>query len=324
MADDAVNPTGTGEPLSIDDAVSRFFSEENPDEVNSEEDGADAPEPQEEDAPEPVDTEDNDDVPADVDDEPDDAEPDTYEVKVNGETKRVTIDELRSGYQRESDYRQKTAETAELKRRLETELSEQLQQQSQKFDELVPQLQSALTGKWQGVDWVRLSREDPAEYVRAKEEFESDQRLWNAAMQERQRVEEQTRAKAEADAKVRFDAEMEKLAQAIPDFKVPEKAAAKRDEYRELLTGFGFNEQDIAQIRDHRVIVLLDELSGYRKAAKQAEQAKAKASKAPPVAKPGAKTRTGKGDAVADARNRLKRSGSWEDAAALLIEEGLI
>ena len=44
-----------------------------------------------------------------------------YQIKVNGKPVEVTLDELMSGYQRDSDYRRKTMELADERRLLEEE-----------------------------------------------------------------------------------------------------------------------------------------------------------------------------------------------------------
>ena len=44
---------------------------------------------------------------------------DTYAVKVDGEEQEVSLDELRDGYQRQSDYTRKTQELASERKRLQ-------------------------------------------------------------------------------------------------------------------------------------------------------------------------------------------------------------
>jgi hypothetical protein len=322
MADEAVNlETGTGEPLSLDDAAGLMFSEEeSADSANLDTEAQEAP-VSDEDAPEPVDADDDQEDPIENTEEP--SEP-TYEVKVNGETKTVTLSELQSGYSRDSDYRQKTAELAEQKRVWAEEqqaIQNERQEQARKLDALLPQLQTTLIGKWAKVDWATLARDNPAEYVALKEEYNQDEAKFNAGLQQRHQIEQQNQAQQQAKTRELIERETEALQAALPEFKDPEKAAVKKAEIRSYLKDVGYDDKTISTLTDHRMIVIIDAAMRHTRAQKAAAEAKAKGSKAPPVSQPGARRNSsGKADAIASAKNRLARSGSIDDAAALLQE----
>ena len=53
--------------------------------------------------------------------EDDTEEPQSYTIKVDGQEQEVSLDELKKGYQLESDYRNKTATLGEERRQLEAE-----------------------------------------------------------------------------------------------------------------------------------------------------------------------------------------------------------
>lgn len=327
MADEAVNPEpGTGEPLSMEDAAGLLFESDESLKANSEGATQEAPAPEKE-QPEPVDPDEDLDITEDVQEEPEDADG-TYEVKVNGETKKVTLDELRKGYSLESDYRKKTAELSEERSKIDSEyqaLQTERQQQAQRLDGLLPQLQTALQGKWADVDWSTLARENPAEYVARREEYNQDVSKFNAGLQERQRLQSQMQEDQKKRSQEIIQRETELLKEVIPDFADPEKGAAKKAEYTSYLKGMGYDDDAIATINDHRMLVIIDKAIRYEKAMERAAKAKAGAAKAPPVSQPGARRRDGaKADAVATAQNRLKRTGSVEDAAQLLIERGIL
>lgn len=79
-------------------------------------------------------------------------EPELYEVKVNGQTFKVPLDELRNGYQRQQDYTKKTMEYSDYRRQADSEL----QQYKQRLEEVGtflsnPQVQNALRQLQAGV-----------------------------------------------------------------------------------------------------------------------------------------------------------------------------
>ena len=55
----------------------------------------------------------------------------TYKVKVAGQELEVTLDELRNGYSRDADYRQKTEELSNQRKSFQSEVKHFLQQNSQ-------------------------------------------------------------------------------------------------------------------------------------------------------------------------------------------------
>lgn len=59
-----------------------------------------------------------------------------YEVKVAGETQKVTLDELREGYQREADYRRKTQELSDERKAYESESEQAYTDLETRFNQL--------------------------------------------------------------------------------------------------------------------------------------------------------------------------------------------
>lgn len=129
--------------------------EETPDEAAEE-----APE-EVEDEPASSDDEDEDEDPDEEDaDEPsdDDPEQDEYEVKVQGETLKVSLEELKNGYQRQQDYTKKAQEVADQRRELE-----QHQEQFQEHVEFREQVEAWYAERSSNpADWVQeIAAESP-------------------------------------------------------------------------------------------------------------------------------------------------------------------
>ena len=64
-----------------------------------------------------------------------------YTVKVDGKEVDVTLDELQSGYLKDSDYRKKTGEIAEQRRAMESQ-SQAIQQERAQYAQALGQMQS--------------------------------------------------------------------------------------------------------------------------------------------------------------------------------------
>jgi hypothetical protein len=89
--------------------------------------------------------------------------PEMYDVKVNNQTIKVPLDELRNGYSRQQDYTKKTMELSQERQRYQQELS-QYQDQIQKVQTFLsdPRVQNALRQLQAGV-------EDPSKPLTAEQ-----------------------------------------------------------------------------------------------------------------------------------------------------------
>lgn len=238
-----------------------------------------------------------------------------YRVKVNGEEKLVTFDELRKGYQLESDYRQKTSRLAEDRKVLEAERTHYAEQ----LKGIIPALQVQLQDKFANVDWTDLAKTDPAKYVEMRAEFDQYATRLQIAQAEQQRIEAQTKAQRDADLKERLQQEKAKLVEKLPDFGHPEKGKALAGELKSFLKGQGYTDEEIAGAHDHRALMIAHDAMQYRKAQKAKAEAAKQGKVVPQVQKPGTATRSDpKHAAVSAAKERFGKTGKVNDYAAVL------
>ena len=117
--------------------------------------------------------------------------------------------------------------------------------------------------------------------------------------------------------------EMDTLKQVIPEFADPEKAQSLRNNMLSVSQQtYGFDPQEIAAITDHRVLRVLHDAIQYRAAQGGKEQAIKKAKAKPKrTVKPGAKKTASNQNSQRQARSKLKRSGSIQDAMSLILNE---
>lgn len=270
-----------------------------------------------------ADAETEEEVEAEAADEADDADleeeaPKTYRVKVNGEDRDVSLEDLQKGYMQESDYRQKTMKLSEQERAVQ----QRQQELEARLEGLVPQLEQQLAGQFSDIQTIadvqNLASSDPVRYV----QFKAQQDVLASATQ----AQAQLRAEREQMDNQQFAAwletEAKTLAEIVPEAADPETGAAYRKAVGEYAVQSGFPQERLAQMSALEFSVLdrarkWDEHAKAQKSTKAI--AKKKVAKAPKVQKPGAAEPVDtKADALKSARNRLKKHGGIDNAVAAL------
>jgi hypothetical protein len=248
----------------------------------------------------------------------DSTEEPTYTVKVAGQEYNVTLDELRNGYSRDADYRRKTEDLAYDKKQFQTESEKQRQDYSTKLSELNQMMsvaQQQLNAEINSADLEKLYEEDPTEAARIEHRLKKKQEKLNQAMQ-----------KTQSEQKKQFDGflqdQQRKLVQKMPEFSNPEKANQLRASMNNTLQSYGFNDQEIAQVYDHRIVMLVNDAMKFR------NMQKAKPNMAKKISKPGKVFSSGVKQSKADINlktrkdklSRLRKSGSTKDAASIFLD----
>jgi len=247
---------------------------------------------------------------ADVEDaeEPEGQPEVTYTVSVGGEDQELTPEELRLGYMRDADYRQKT--TALADQRKSDEASRAAFQDSLEQAEYVAKLDLE---DLESPEALELKEYDPAAYYGKKERIEKKQtRLTELRALDREQR-EQTRA-------ANLAAEQELLVPAIPEW-VDEKVMVEEiGMCQNLWSQMGFTDADLQELVDHRLIVLSRKAALYDRIA-QAKPEDKKVTSKPKTAQPGTVTTKEDKARTRDkgARDRLRKSGKADDAVKLLL-----
>ncbi len=286
-----LSPIETSDPEGLpDDETQVTEPEEIPEEVLPEVEGdsATAEEPQE---------------------EAGETEPETYEISVNGETRAVTLDELRNGHMRLEDYKQKTMALAEQRKDDETnraQLAERLEQA-----EFVAQLESEdLTS----TTALELKEYDPTAYYEKKERFDKKQeRLKELRADAVQQAEKQAQA--------RTAREQELLIPAIPEWVDNEKALEEIKLCQDLWSRMGFTQADLKNMPGHFMIALSRKAALYDRITAAKPEGK-KVTTKPKTAKPGTvKTSDDRARAKRkDAQAQFDDTHKLDDAVKLLLE----
>ena len=243
-------------------------------------------------------------------------EPSLHRVKVNGQELEVSLDELKSGYSRDSDYRQKTHSLSLERKNLEEEKSVLRQTYDTKLRELDELMQSANSFISQGseVDLNAMYEEDPQ--AAAKLDFQMRQQREHLAS---------LRQKSEAVKQQQYNQflnEQKQLAeQAIPELSNPQKASDLKVKMRNTLSDYGFNDQEIGSLADHRFLKVLKDAIDYRNLKDAKPIVQKKVVNAPKVVKSGtASSESSKRSVIQSKLGRLKKSGKIQDAHSAILE----
>jgi len=248
----------------------------------------------------------------------------TIKVKLDGEETEVTLDELRKGYSRYSDYTRKTQALAEERKSFYGE-AEAIRMERAQYAELLPVLKSQLEMQSQAEpDWDNLYDEDPIEAARLERHWNKSRQEQAAKLQaintEQQRIaEEMSKEQQRALADI-VQSERAKLTDVIPEWKDEGTMQSEAKELREWAINNGFSERDLSALVQATHVSILRKAMMFDKGSKKVEKAKAQPKKVARIVRPGSsgtQINTRSTD-VKRASQRLVRSGSVSDAAALL------
>lgn len=226
-----------------------------------------------------------------------------YKVPHKGEEVELTLEELIKGNMFEADYRHKTTDLSEQRKALEAkekQVDDQLNDARLLIEEEV--------GAFDTPEMKTLEHDDPEAYLKEWRRVQRKVERFNKRKAER---EEQLNVKRQ-DLTAK---EREAMLRAIPDWLDEKKMAAEAPEVIKSLKAHGYSDQDLPDIVDHRIMVLARKAFLFDQIHAQKPGDK-KVVVAPRVAKPGV-SQSAEGIAskhVLDARQRLKQSGTRQDA----------
>lgn len=244
--------------------------------------------------------------------------PQVFTVKVDGKEVEVTLDELQKGYSRTQDYTRKTQQVAEARKAAEAELQAvraEREQYAQLLGALSEQVKAAAEPQ---IDWDRLYREDPIEYVRQREVMRENKEKAAAIQAEQQRLAEIAQQEQMQQFQAVKAKEAQALIEAIPSWKDPAKAKAEKAMLVEFGQKMGFTPQELGNIFDHRVVLALRKAALYDQIEAKRQGIKPVTNNGPKPAKPGAAGRVSQMSDSVRAKQRLAKTGRVEDAASAI------
>ena len=284
-------------------------------EVEDDADGSDADDDGEED--------DEGDDESEAEDDEDDSAERLYTVKVNGREQQVPLAELLRGYSGQAYIQEGMKKVAEAKNEVEAVYTA-LQSERQQLAQFVQAVQTGQVPMQppKAPDEAMLQT-DPIGYLEARVKYDKEVAAYQQAQMAMQQMTAK-QAEAEERARMAYLADQHRqLAQIIPAFAKPETAAkVKQDLVSTGMEIYGYSQDELRAITDHRALRVLHDAAQYQRlmkgktvAEKRAEQPKT------PTLKPGVKAspQMGKKVKVEKAKAQMKRSGSVDDVTRFLL-----
>lgn len=249
-------------------------------------------------------------------------------TKVQGEENEVTLAELIKGYQLESDYTRKNEALIQSKKEWEAQqaqaqakLSEELQRTGYAFK----MAQNQLTHDFNAIDWVQLEKDDPQDFLIQRQKFgerqaQLDQAI-NQATQQATAIKQRQQQQYQAQTQQYLTQQEELLLKALPEWSNADTRQAETARVVDYLTNQGFSSEEVANIKDHRIIVMAQKAMAGDKVATDVDLAKKKVKRVPKLVKPNA--RQSQSEAAAKRTKKLMHkafnTGRNEDIAAALL-----
>lgn len=244
-------------------------------------------------------------------------------TKVDGEDEDATLSQLIKERQLERHVNRKSMEVSDLKKNLEKEKETFESEKTQKLGQLETAATIAhdlLLGEYKSIDWAKLEKDDPIEYLTKKDQFTK----YNASLNQIHAVIHQEKQKAlEANqAKLKeYVQEQQKLLSAKLNWS-DDKIRAK--EYPDLVnflkSEFQITKEELDGILDHRFYVLGNYAKKYLELQKTNPQKDNKARTTHQFVKPGpAKGQADRSQAqISDLKKNFSRNRDEKSAGALI------
>lgn len=240
-----------------------------------------------------------------------------YTVKIDGKEEQVTLEEALKGYQREAVFTRKSMALAEEKKSFEPERDAvrlERAQYAQLLPVLVQQIKASMD---QEPDWERLIDHNPAEYIRQEKLWTEKKERLSAAQQEQARLnalaEEEYRAQLAETVKQNGA----KLAEAMPQWKTPERWNADKAKLLDYGQKVGWSADELNATYDNRAVITLYKAMRYDEIMAKRPKPTAKTSPKPATAGAVTSKPVKQVSDLSRAKQRLSKTGKVRDAASL-------
>lgn len=189
-------------------------------------------------------------------------------VKVDGEESTVPLKDLVSGYQFNAHNTQKSQAIAKERQEFieqTRQYQQKTQQELQMHEQLANVIAAQVLGEYTNLDWQRLEAERPQEARMLKAEYFEKQQYFGNLVGAVQKQLADTNAELTAQQeKAQLQHSQEQLQIAltlIPEWSDKEVVQKDFTSIKQVMSDYGFSDQDIAGVQDARIFPLLRDLA---------------------------------------------------------------
>lgn len=246
-----------------------------------------------------------------------------YTVKVDGRDQQVPLSELLRGYAGQAYIQKGMREVAAVKQQIAAAY-EALTSERQQLTQFAQAVQTGqVPMRPPEPPSEDLLAKDPIGYLEARVKYDKEAAAYQQGQMAMQEMTARQAQAMEQAHRARLAEEHQKLAQAIPAFAKAETAArVKQDLLAAGQEVYGFDQEELRAVSDHRMLRVLHDAAQYRRlmAGRVAEKQPSQAPKTP-VIKPGVKSapQASKRVKAEKAKAQMKRTGSVDDVARFLL-----
>lgn len=200
----------------------------------------------------------------------------------------------------------------------------QYQEAMMRVHALSQELFRQIDGEERQVDWARLREENPNEYLLKRTALEDRRRVAGQALVEMRAAQERAQQEHGQQLEQFKQAHMAMLLDAKPEWRDPAKAREDVGKLRQHLVSSGWQEAEVDNLVDHRLIVALWKAYQYDTVRASTKKKITELKKLPKMVTPGARREPSEVSTEERRKRwtRLEKTGSARDAAALI--EGMI
>lgn len=239
----------------------------------------------------------------------------------------LTVSDLVQGNLRDRDYRQKTMSLADERRAFEEQSSafKASQQQVEEQRAYMTQLLEAIAPKPPSQSMMDQNSPDydPIGYMHQESQFRQFQQHYANLQQQSQLAQQQEAQRIEQERQKVADREWGELQKALPELRDEAKLKVFARDIQDAAQAAGFSQDEISQVipYDHRMALVLRKAAKWDKLQASKPKVAEKVKGRPPVQKSGKRLTPDamKARQAQDAANRLKETGSMDDAVAAYL-----
>ena len=240
-------------------------------------------------------------------------------VKINGKEEQWTLDQLKQSAAGQGYINQRMQEVAKLEKTYKAQ-TEALAQYKAHVDAVIKNVQQTGMEPPAAPDQSDFQN-DPIGWMERKMQYDEAKKAYDTKVQQVQQMQQQQAALREQQVKEFTQQQAQLLAERLPAIVDPKKGEAIKKGIVETSDYYGFTEQEIGSVTDHRYILAMYDAMRYRKLVEKRGKATSKTESLPNVTS-GAKKRPNEGKTAArkKAEARFKKTGSVEDAINLILK----
>tara|TARA_R110000803_G_scaffold11850_2_gene35030 strand:- start:2539 stop:3612 length:1074 start_codon:yes stop_codon:yes gene_type:complete len=253
-----------------------------------------------------------------------------YNAIIDGKPTEVPLSELATSYQMQGHVNNKSmALETERKEFQETrnKAAAELQTRLQGVETLSKVMEEQLVGEYNSIDWERLRFENPGEWTALRQDYaekaQEIKRAQGLAKEEGQRLQNEQQQEAQGKFQNHLKEQFGKMIIDNPtwqDEAVMTKEVGAIGKF--VQETYGYSPQDAATITDSRLMSMVQDAKRYREGLKGVEEKLNKP--VPKFIKPGASKQvaasTAKARKVKAQRGKLRKTGSVQDTANLILD----